>query len=256
MHSVPISLLKLARQLSNSANRFCIVAEGNVSMRSEGSNFWIKASGSLMESASESDFVCVDGFALLSALDDASIQHENSRPLLNSSCTGEGATPSTEAFMHALLLESPGIQVVAHTHPSKLLSVLCLEGAEIWAAKRLFPDEIVLCGSASCWVPYVRPGIDLARSIREKVGRFLSQYKRIPKTIWLENHGLIALGATCAEVFAITAMAEKAADVLLSCLQSGQSIRWLDEKSIQQIDQWPDEHARLKAIQNFRALLE
>ena len=70
--------------------------------------------------------------------------------------------------MHAFLLTLPGVEFVGHTHVTRINGLLC--SARGWealqAGRRMFPDEIVVCGVAPCCVPYVDPGIPLARALR------------------------------------------------------------------------------------------
>lgn len=160
----------------------------------------------------------------------------------------DGPAPSTESFMHASLMSLCGARVVVHTHPEPILSLVCLPEAPQWAGRRLFPDEIVCCGPATAFVPYVAPGLPLARELEERCRAFHEGCGQWPKTLWLENHGLITIGATIAEAEAATAMAIKAARVLLGALQTGREPRWLSEDEVAQIHHWPDEHARQRML--------
>ncbi len=71
----------------------------------------------------------------------------------------------------------------------------------------MFPDEIVCCGGASVFVPYVDPGLPLAREIRDRTNAFIQQHGYIPRLILLQNHGIIAPGATPESVLACLSMA-------------------------------------------------
>jgi rhamnose utilization protein RhaD (predicted bifunctional aldolase and dehydrogenase) len=201
----------------------------------------------MMGSIKPEGFSRVDLGKVLDALHRHFESDEAIRSALNESCI-EGPAPSTETFMHAALLSIPGVKVVGHVHPTPLLSLLCLEGAEEWAGKRLYPDEIVCCGPATCFIPYVAPGLDLARSIELKTEVFQLRYGVFPRTYWLQNHGLIAVGGTAAEVESACLMAVKAARVILGALQTGEKIRWLTDEEIAHIYNWPDEHARQRAL--------
>jgi rhamnose utilization protein RhaD (predicted bifunctional aldolase and dehydrogenase) len=223
-----------------------ILAEGNCSA-SAGDTFWIKASGAQMALATPEDYVEVFRDPLLEAIaDDDSWSDARCREVLNAARVDHAAPgiPSTEAFMHAWLLELPFVAAVAHTHPESLLSLLVMADAEEMARTRLFPDEIVCCGPSSIWVPYVAPGLPLARAIRDAVYDYRSVHPETPKTIWLQNHGLIALGTSPADALAATLMTEKAARIRLGCLAAGRDPIGLDEAEIAQIAGWPDEHYR------------
>jgi rhamnose utilization protein RhaD (predicted bifunctional aldolase and dehydrogenase) len=241
-------LLDLARLLAYSFD-LLILAEGNVSGRMDEGEIYVKASGHQMFNMKAEGLVQVRLEPLIAALDEPSLDDAGVREVLRSSCVEENAPmPSVESFMHALLLGLPGINVVAHTHPIPLLSLLCLESAEKMAEERLFPDEIVLCGPRSCYVPYVDPGLPLAREIRTRLETFVARHGEAPKTIWLENHGLIALGQTTTEARAATEMSNKAARVRLAALQTGQPMRVLTSEQVARIHSRPDEHHRQRLL--------
>jgi len=238
-------LIRLGRFVGDPVNDLCILAEGNVSARIDDKRFWVKASGCSLANCDEGDFVRVDIAPLLLALGEPTGDTTAVRTLLNlARCDDVGQIPSTEAFMHAALLNMPGVRFVAHGHPQALLSILCLENAEEYSAKRLFPDEIVCCGPAACYVRYVAPGIELAKEIVLAAAAFRSKHGIEPKTYWLQNHGLIAVGETVGEVEAALQMSVKAARVLLGALSSGRPLRWLNDDEIAAIFNWPDEHYR------------
>lgn len=252
-HNMPMTgnvlddLLQLAHALASPERDMAILAEGNVSARADADSFWIKGSGQMMGSMG------ADGFSRVRLAEvQASIHGRFQdviaiRSALNDACI-EGPAPSTEAYMHALLLGFPGVNYVGHVHPTPLLSLLCLKQAREWASKRLFPDEIVCCGPAACFVPYVAPGLELARAIQKEAATFRKRHGVDPKTLWLENHGLIAVGATTREVESACLMSVKAARVLLGAVQSGLDIKWMTDAEVAHIFNWPDEHARQKAL--------
>lgn len=246
----PDDLIHLARFMGSPDNELCIEAEGNVSAALASGELWIKGSGVPMRTIEGEGFALVDPPPIVEAVrSDRPIGEAEARALLNDSKRDGGpASPSTETFMHASLLSRSSYRFVAHGHPTPLLSLLVSQGAEEWATKRLFPDEIVLCGPASCWVPYVAPGLPLAREIERRATIFAGAYGIEPKTFWLQNHGLIVLGESHREAMSAAAMAVKAARVMLGALQLGQDVRWLTDAEVDQIYNWPDEHARQQRL--------
>ncbi|RYG25756.1 class II aldolase [bacterium] len=231
----------LARVLGDPAHDLAMLAEGNTSAREDAESFWVKASGLSMREIGPEGFVRVAFGPVLEAqgLDDASV-----RALLASSRLESGPLmPSVETFMHAWLLTLPGVTVVGHCHPTDLLPILCRPDAEERAKERFFPDEIVCCGPASAWVPYVDPGLPLAAAVREGVEAFVREWGSVPKTIWMGNHGLIALGANRREVEAATLMSAKAARVRL-----GGATQPLSREQVERIATRPDEHYRQRLL--------
>lgn len=239
-------LVALARSLGEAEHDLVILAEGNCSARGA-DTFWVKASGARMEIAAEEDFVELDFEPILAALDEPPL---DARALLDAARRDRAAAPaSTEAFMHAWLLTLPGVRFVAHTHPPNLLAILCTDFGRQIAGQRLFPDEVVFCGPASCWVPYVMPGLPLAQAIRDSVEAYRERVDAVPTTLWLQNHGLIALGTTPAEVIGASRMAEKAARVWRMAHRLGE-VRPLTKREVDQIRDWPDEHFRRARIRD------
>ena len=247
MAVIPQELVWLAHVLGDPANELCILGEGNVScLAAEQDSIWVKGSGQQMQEIQAEGFahVKLSGVCtgLTQSLDDALC-----RQLLNRA-TIDGHNPSTETFMHAWLLLETGAFFVAHSHPVPLLSLLCTTAAEDLATKRIFPDEIVCCGPASCFIPYVAPGLLLAQIIQERASIFKNNFGSWPKTYWLQNHGLICTGATAKEAAAASLMTVKVAKVLLGALATGQDLVFLSKGSIDQIYRWEDEHARQRMI--------
>jgi rhamnose utilization protein RhaD (predicted bifunctional aldolase and dehydrogenase)/NAD(P)-dependent dehydrogenase (short-subunit alcohol dehydrogenase family) len=92
----------------------------------------------------------------------------------------EGPAPSVETPLHSLLPH----RVVAHTHDVATMSLTNISDAKAASlVEELFEGEIV-------YVPYVRPGFPLARSVSEMVGD-------IPANaigLTLAHHGLVIWG--------------------------------------------------------------
>lgn len=250
----PENVVRLAREVADPALDLVILAEGNVSLSVAEGTLWIKGSGRAMAHAAAGDFCDVSMGPLIEAvesdswdgLDDVAI-----RTRLDAVRRDPAAVrPSTETFMHAWLMRHTGWNCVVHTHPTALLSILIREDAALWATRRFFPDEIVLTGPATAWVPYVAPGLPLAKAIREAAIRFQAAVGEPPKTYWLQNHGLITGGRTCAEAMSATLMAVKAARMLRDALASGAELRWMTDAEVAHIAGWPDEHFRQAALWN------
>ncbi len=115
--------------------------------------------------------------------------------------------------------------------------------AREFATKRLFPDEIVCCDVEAVLVPYVDPGLPLARAIRAKVKQFIRKRARPPRVVLLENHGVIALGRTGESVLAAMLMAEKAARIWLGAAALGGSF-FMSTKQVARISTRADEAFR------------
>ena len=103
--------------------------------------------------------------------------------------TQDDRRPSVELLFHSLLPEA----FVLHTHPTTVNAVTCAQrGAEI--TERLF-------GSTVLWIPYIDPGLPLARAIRDaRVAHEERTGTAAPQAMFLQNHGLIVTGDSMAEI--------------------------------------------------------
>jgi L-ribulose-5-phosphate 4-epimerase len=248
------SAVDLARFLGDPALDCAILAEGNVSAREDETSFWVKASGFEMRQIQEDGFVRVRFEPIADALRSDSLDDGAVKTLLSSATVqGDGKMPSVETFMHAYLLTLPNVNFVGHGHPTALLSLLSTGRAHDISRQRLFPDEVVCCGPAAAFVPYMDPGLPLARRIAQEVEIYVNEFGQVPKTIWMENHGLIALGQTISEVKTITAMSVKAARVWLGALSTGQMPRPLPTDHVERIQSRPDEHYRQNLLREVQA---
>jgi ribulose-5-phosphate 4-epimerase/fuculose-1-phosphate aldolase len=91
------------------------------------------------------------------------------------------------------------------------------------------------------------PGPPLARMVREKTLAYVLQWGAPPKVILMQNHGMIALGYRARDVINITAMATKAARVLLgTCALGGPS--FLAQEHAGRIHSRPDEKYRQSVL--------
>lgn len=242
-------LLDLAHQLGREERRLAILGEGNVSMRVAPETFLVKASGSNLATLSPlgvTECRCGDLNALLARrrLADAEVD----AALLASRVDPTAKKPSVEAVFHAYLLSLPNVNFVGHTHPVAVNQLLCTRHARNFARRRTFPDEIVCCGVESVLVPYTDPGLKLAQAIRGAVVAYIRRLARPPRVILLENHGLIALGATPEAVLAATLMAVKAAEIFVGAAAINGQPRFLSATQVARIAGRPDEHYRQKAL--------
>jgi rhamnose utilization protein RhaD (predicted bifunctional aldolase and dehydrogenase) len=246
----PSLLLQLSRELGREDRGLAILGEGNISCRLDAETFLVKASGSSLGSLEEKQLVACRFSVLLPLLDAASMSDEEvEQALLASRVDPAAPKPSVEAVFHAHLLTLPGVDIVGHVHPIAVNSLLSA-GSDVagrFARERRFPDEIVCCGARSVLVPYIDPGIPLAREIRAETHAFIQSEERPPRLILLQNHGLIALGASAGSVQAAILMAEKAAKIFLGAEAAGAAVG-MSPSNVARIDSRQDEHYRQKML--------
>jgi rhamnose utilization protein RhaD (predicted bifunctional aldolase and dehydrogenase) len=234
---VPDELVALTRRLGDPAADLVVLAEGNTSVRLDDDRFAVKASGSRMDAADTADFVVGELAELIAVLENGAADQAELTCLLSAGVT----RASIETLVHVAALAA-GAEWVAHTHPTAVVGLLAVTDAEaLWSAP-LFPDEAVVLGEPA-WVPYAAPGITLGRRVHAAIRERLDRDGVPPRLVLLGNHGIVALGATAAEVETITTMAVKAARVRAVALSAGTPAP-LDVRHARELAGRPDEAAR------------
>jgi len=242
------SLLTLSHQLGGDRLRMAILGEGNTSVRLDEDTFAVKASGSNLATLKAEDVTSCAFDRLLPLLDKTSAADlEVDQALLAARLDSAAKKPSIEALFHAYLLTLPGVRCVGHVHAIAVNQILCSPRAREFAEKRACPDEIVMCGVESVFVPYAEPGLGLSQAIRREVVSFVKRTGRDPKIILLQNHGIIAVGASPKAVLGSLLMAEKAAEIFVGAAALGGPV-FLTEAQCERIAGRPDEHYRQKLL--------
>jgi rhamnose utilization protein RhaD (predicted bifunctional aldolase and dehydrogenase) len=238
----------LSRDLAREERQLAILGEGNTSADGGDGTFWVKASGCRMESIAENDFTRVRYEDALSLMDREGLGNQQVNEGLEAIRVDPSMKrPSVETFLHALCLTEGGAKWVGHTHTTSILQILCSKlGAEPFR-KNIYPDVIVVCGRHVAVVPYVDPGLDLARAVRDKLRRFMVEHGKPPKLLLMVNHGPVALGQSAQEVMNIMLMADKWARVLIGAYALG-GPSFLPESEAGRIDGRPDEDYRRRQL--------
>jgi rhamnose utilization protein RhaD (predicted bifunctional aldolase and dehydrogenase) len=246
--SIKSKLTDLSHALGREDHALAILGEGNTSARTGSDTFWVKSSGSNLATLTREGLTECRLSPLVALLDAPNLSDDEiDQALLDSRVDSTARKPSVEAIFHAWLLALPEINFIGHTHPVAVNALLCSPQASDFANRRLFPDQIVCCGSKSVRVPYCDPGLILAQAIRSAVELHREQTKTMPRLILLENHGMIAIGASPEAVLATTLMAEKAARITLGALSAG-GPNYLSSENVNRIASRTDEHYRQKAL--------
>ena len=245
MKEIQKQLVDFARHLGDPTNDFVILGEGNISGKDNPDTFWVKASGTSLRDLEPSGLVEVSFKKIKELLGADNLTDDEVRLGLQEAKIDPEvkAVPSVETFLHALLLKLDGINFVGHTHPTAVNSILSSKNAEAAYAGSLYPDQIVYCGPAPAFVPYTDPGSPLAKKVYEVIEAYLDEWGEKPKIILMQNHGLIAIGATPAEVENITAMSVKAARIILGTYALG-GPKFLSGENVSRIHTRPDEQYR------------
>src|SRR5262245_8276124 len=175
-----------------------------------------------MATLTEQDVSERDTGKVLSVLDKRQLSDEElEQQLLEARVGTTDKKPSIESLFHAWLLTLRDVNFVGHCHPLTANQVLCSPRARDFAERRLFPDEVVCCGPQSVFIPYTDPGLPLAREIAERTRAAMEKEGFVPRLILLQNHGIIALGASAQEVLGCILMATKAAAIFMGAAAMG-----------------------------------
>ena len=213
-------ILKLAYALSSHT----ICGEGNVSGR-DGDSFWIKASGTSLDTLKKEDLVAC---------------HFNGVPF------NAKDKPSMEVLFHAWIFDNyEEVNFIAHTHPTYANKILCSGFCHDFAGRRLFPDQVVRNGRKSCLVPYATPGKELRDEVKKQIKYFVEEEGFFPKLILLENHGIVTTGSSYKDCVASSLMCEKSAEIFVGARLLGQ-IQYLTKHEIMAVDKDPNEAYRRK----------
>ncbi len=240
------TLVELSRTLGEPGRDLVILAEGNTSIRTGPDRMLVKASGSALGTAADEDFVEVDIRSMLDLVNDETAGEDDVRRVFGEAGRG-GRRPSVEAMLHAICLSAGGATVVGHTHPVPVNILLCSPHAERLSSDALFPEQVVILGRNPVFVPYMDPGLALARAVQQEMLGRIELGGTPPKVVYLGNHGIFALGESAAEVLQITAMAVKVSRILGGAIAAG-GVRTLSGDDVARIDARPDEIYRRQVL--------
>jgi rhamnose utilization protein RhaD (predicted bifunctional aldolase and dehydrogenase) len=235
-------LITMSRNLGVPERDYVIQGEGNTSARADATSFWVKGSGCELREITAEGFVRVAFDRVLPIFDRGPMSDQDVQDALEAAKVDPGVKrrPSVETLIHALCLTMEGIHFVGHTHPVPVNALTCSTAFETAFSGRLFPDEIVVCGPAPLLLPYADPGVPLARKVKELMAEYMQHYGSAPRVVLMQNHGMIALGRTPAEVERITAMMFKTARILLGALAAG-GPHFLRPEDVERLHHRPDE---------------
>jgi len=226
-------LLELAHWAGNHPARLVLGTEGAVAATLPGgTNFAVSSARvnlARLETGNVVEFNLAKAQALI-AQDDAAPEK-----LTEAQTNPTAPTPSADALAFADLFAFDGIHFALHTQPIPINQIICSPRARQFSDRRNLPHEILACGQASVLVPFMPPGLLLAKEIRRKIALWRDRYKTIPKLILIQNHGMIAMGETIEEVKTISEMAVKYAEIFVGAAMLG-GPEFLKPNYVTQID--------------------
>ena len=213
------ALLDLAHWAGNHPSRFIAGTEGAVAaILPGGKSFAVSAahtSLARLEEASLVEFDLAKTQALL-ALDEAPAEK-----IAEAQINPAAPAPSADAIAFADLFTLEGARFALHTQPIQINQIVCSPRARQFSDRRNLPQEILACGQASVLVPFMPPGLLLAKEIRRRICLFRDRYKSTPRLVLIQNHGMIALGESVEAVQITTEAAVKYAEIFVGAAMLG-----------------------------------
>lgn len=238
---------QLAHRLGEPARDLVVAAEGNVSVRLDDDHIAVSASGTSLASLPEDGLVRLRVADLLTLVDTAGSDADVAAGLRAAREPQDQPVPSVESMLHAVCYAETDARFIAHTHPTAVNALLCSRDAEVVVDRNIYPDQIVVLGRTRLLLPYIDPGLELARAIRTGLRDFRAEHGTTPRVIYAGNHGMFALAQSVAEALAISDMANKIARVLLATMSASEPAFMTDE-DVRRIDSRDDEHVRRELL--------
>jgi len=218
----PNELTTLARRLGSHPARLVLGSEGAVAEAHPGGKFSVSAAGANLGRLGPEDIVKFDLPAVQALLAQDPAQDDAAQEALNGAIAeANRPQPAASVFLFADLFALEGVKFAAHTQPVPVNQILCSPRARQFSDRRNLPDEILACGVASVLVPFLPPGLALAREAKRKLMLWQDRLKGVPKLILLQNNGMIALGESVEEVVTITEMTVKFAEIFIGAAMLG-----------------------------------
>jgi rhamnose utilization protein RhaD (predicted bifunctional aldolase and dehydrogenase) len=242
-------LVRLSNTIGHPSWDCAILGEGNTSLGCDDGSFFVKGSGCSLETMTAADFVQMRRQPMLDLLQTNDDSAEALQVAYQAAKVDPAhpRRPSLETVFHAVLLNYTGVNAVAHVHATAVNMLLCTDSWREHLRGRLCPDEAVVLGRDSVFVPYVDPGIQLARVIHREVDAYIAKHSERPRVVYLQNHGPIALGSSTREAQQIIQMCVKAARMRLGAIQAG-GIAPLPDAEVAHLLGRPDERYRQSVL--------
>lgn len=194
------ALQELIHMSAYAGQRFDLVQAGggNTSVKF-GDKMYIKASGYLLSELTPSTgHTIVETQKVIRILEDDEVLSISNKKEKDATASKklqlakllDGPRPSIETYLHALLYK-----YTLHVHS---IAVNLFTSHRDWMNMMGELDREALC------VRYETPGIELALELKSQMQAYHAEYGRLPRVIFLQNHGLIVSSDDYAEIEALT----------------------------------------------------
>mgnify|MGYP001255272967 CR=1 FL=1 len=222
LFSPALDLVNLAHRLSNHPSRLVLWNEGSVATQLPKGRLAVSQANAHLGKLCVSELAEFETARVRALTDRESFTEEDLEEARSTEAGAPvGVKPSSDLFLYADLFTDESLRFAAHTQPVAINQILCSPRARQFADRRNLPHEVLVGGPASMLVPFAPPGVPLARELRRRLTLWYDRYKIPPKVILIQNHGMIALGASADEVVMLTEMTVKFAEIFLGAAMMG-----------------------------------
>jgi len=178
---------KLLNQITELSHEFgtsdyVLGGGGNTSAKND-STLWVKPSGTTLSNLTPDSFVAIDRSKLAELYQVTPPANPSAREALVKEMMSKAVLQqsSGRASVESPLHDSLNARFVVHTHPALVNGMTCSKnGADV--CRKLFPDAL--------WLDYIDPGYTLCIQVRGEIKKYLTQFKKEPSIIFLQNHGV------------------------------------------------------------------
>lgn len=211
-------LLRLGQALGSHAGELTLGTEGSAAVRAGADCFLVTRRGATLRELEPADAVEVKTEEARALLERDTLPEDGVRGAL---ALPEGPEPSSDMLTYAHLFALDGVEMIAHVQPVEINQIISSPRARQFADRRTLAEEVIACGSSSVLVPYMDPGLPLAREVVRKVMLWRDRNKKTPRLVLLQNHGMIVVGESLEPVMATLEAAIKSARVFVGSAMMG-----------------------------------
>jgi len=225
-------ILALGKNLG--ANRMVLPGEGTVATRATVSRLVVSRRGASLAELEAGDLVHLDMERMGAiAAQDSVLPEDIAGAQLHAE---REAVPHEDAALFAYLLGlDPNLHAAAHIHPVAIDQITASPRARQFADRRTVHSEVIALGSSLLLVNYAEPGIPLMREIEKKMVLWRDRHKSVPRTILIQNHGVVMLGEDAASLWRNVQGLLKYAEVFIGASLLGGPV-FLTPQAITQIE--------------------
>jgi rhamnose utilization protein RhaD (predicted bifunctional aldolase and dehydrogenase) len=230
--SLIAELIELAHILSEHPARLVIWEEGALALRVSDASYAVTRRNASLSALAPEDLVHLDHQRMVElAGADMFLPEDLAAALLKP----DSPAPNINALVFACLLNLEGVRFAAHIHPIAVDQITASPRARQFAERRTLFNETQMLGATLMLVPYADPGLPFAKEMQRKMMLWRDRYRSVPRTILVQNNGVIFLGASAREIVRNIELLIKYAEVFVGASVLGGPV-YLTPQNIMSIE--------------------